>query len=194
MDVDDIDLDMGDDSLYGGHSPTSSLAVQQWIDESHESMAKPFTQTTARGLSPEATSPDNALTAHLPGEQAAQTNTTPKTPRFDPTALLNPKSVSKRPASSSEPSVDSRSETASASQVSLVERLHNVQERAASPAKRVKTTEEQQRKKKSSNGSHFGGSSSLDLNSNSGSASVPQQVQYDLTMSMHVTVCTEVIC
>jgi hypothetical protein len=65
---------------------------------------------------------------------------TAHTPRFDPRALLNPKSAAaKRPASSGQDSERGRTEPTVTGQVSLVERLHNVQERTASPAKRVKT-------------------------------------------------------
>lgn len=158
-----MDFDMGDDSFYSAQSPTSSLAVQQWIDESHDHMdSSPYTE----------------LTPHSPGEQARQDQTPPATPRFDPAALLNPKSAPKRPASSEG---SERAEPTSAGQVSLVERLHNVQERAASPAKRVKTADEQ-RKKASSNGTNFNGGSALDLNKNR-SAPVPPPPQVDLTMS-----------
>ncbi|KAF3039924.1 hypothetical protein E8E12_007199 [Didymella heteroderae] len=172
---DAIDLDMGDDWLYGADSPSSSLAVQQWIDESHD--------YTNYDLLPDTTLATNELTPLSPAEQAPQQGQTPPaTPRFDPAALLNPKSAAKRPASTSEGSESSRAEPASAGQVSLVERLHNVQERAASPAKRVKTTEEQLRKKKPSNGASFGGGSALDFNQNGG-ASLPPPAQVDLTMS-----------
>lgn len=186
MDLGDVDLDMGD-SLYGAHSSSPSIAVQQWIDESNEPGHCLFTESTARDLSPETTSSDNELTAHLSGEQAPQNSQAATTPRYDPTALLNPKSSSKRPATSSEPSVSSRSDTASAGQLSLVERLHNVHERAASPAKRVKTTEEQLHKKQSSNTSQFGGNGSLDLSKSNRSTPVPQTTKVDLTMSMPVT-------
>lgn len=179
---DAIDLDMGDDLLYGASSPSSSLAVQQWIDESHD-LTNDFDHATAYDLLPDATLTANELTQPALVEQAAQQNQTPPaTPRFDPAALLNPKSAAKRPASTSEGSESSRADPKSSGQVSLVERLHNVQERAASPAKRVKTTEEQQRKKKPSNGTSFGGGSALDLNQNSG-APVPPPAQVDLTMS-----------
>lgn len=182
MDSDAIDLDMGDDSLYGASSPSSSLAVQQLIDESHDA-AHDFHQATPYDLLPDTTILTTELTLHSTGEKAAQQNQTPPaTPRFDPAALLNPKSATKRPASTSEGSESSRVEPTSAGQVSLVERLHNVQERAASPAKRVKTTEEQQRKKPS-NGASFGGGSALDLNQNRG-APLPPPAQVDLTMSM----------
>jgi hypothetical protein len=190
MDLGDVDLDMGD-SLNGTHS--SSIAVQQWIDESNEPGHCPFTESTARDLSSERTS-DTELTAHLSGEQAPQYSQAATTPRYDPTALLNPKSSSKRPATSSEPSVSSRSDTASVGQVSLVERLHNVHERAASPAKRVKTTEEQLRKKQSSNASQFGGNGSLDLIQSNRSTPVPQTTKVDLTMSMPVTLSSNLMC
>jgi hypothetical protein len=178
---DAMDLDMGDDSLYGANSPSSSLAVQQWIDESHD-IAEAFDQAAAYDLLPNTTLTPNELTQLSPAQQAAQQNQTPPaTPRFDPAALLNPKSAAKRPASTAGGSESSGAEPTSAGQVSLVERLHNVSERAASPAKRVKTTEEQQRKKPS-NGASFGGGSALDLAQNGG-APLPPPAQVDLTMS-----------
>ena len=193
MDLGDVDLDMGD-SLYGAQSSSAAMAVQQWIDESNEREPCPFTEPTARDQSPETTSSDTELTTHLSGEQTPQNSQAATTPRYDPTALLNPKSSSKRPATSSVPSVSSRSETASTGQVSLVERLHNVHERAASPAKRVKTTEDQQRKKQSSSGSQFGGSGSLDLTKSNGNTPVPQTTTLDLTMSMPATLSLNVKC
>lgn len=192
MNVDGVDLDMGEDSLYGAGSSLASVAVQQWIDESLDYADHPFTSSMDYGLLPEATTSIIELTPQLPGEPAVQQHQTPPvTPRFDPASLLNPKSAPKRPAATSEGSVGSRSETASAGQVSLVERLHNVQERAASPAKRVKTGEQQQQqKKKSSNSSQFAGSNSLDLkNSKSGGAALPTQNYLDLTMSTYLLLC-----
>ncbi|KAF2820980.1 hypothetical protein CC86DRAFT_459206 [Ophiobolus disseminans] len=109
----------------------------------------------------------------------------PQTPSFDPRALLNPKSAnSKRPASSGGDADRGRTDPTIAGQVSLVERLHNVQERTASPAKRIKTDES----KKTTNGSSFGGSALGLQNSHShsnGHAPIPQQQgpSIDLTMS-----------
>ncbi|KAL6704240.1 hypothetical protein ACN47E_008408 [Coniothyrium glycines] len=86
----------------------------------------------------------------------------PHIPRFDPQALLNPKSPStKRPASSGQDSDRGRADINVGGQVSLVERLHNVQERTASPAKRAKTDDP--RSKKSGAQPSFGGSSALEL-------------------------------
>ncbi len=186
MDLDIVDLDMGDQSPLGVGSPTSSLAVQQWIDESTDFFDNNFTQSIDYNLLPDSSSSSAAkLTLQSSGEQAAQqSQTPPATPRFDPSALLNPKSSSKRPAAS-ESSSSSHTEPHSAGQISLVERLHNVQERAASPAKRVKTVEEQQRKKKTSNSSQIGGGSSLDLN-NGGQTTVPAPAPVDLTMSKYM--------
>ncbi|KAH9870906.1 hypothetical protein J1614_006478 [Plenodomus biglobosus] len=113
-------------------------------------------------------------------------NATPvsQPPRFDPRALLNPKSSSqaKRPASSGEDSERGRAEPAIAGQISLVERLHNVQERTASPAKRIRTNEPQKPNDKRTN---LGGGRTLDLqNSNEQRTPAhPQGLQIDLTMS-----------
>jgi len=115
----------------------------------------------------------------------------PQTPAFSPAALLNPKaSQSKRPASSSGDGQQDQ-DPAFAGQVSLVERLHNVQERTASPAKRVKTDEAFSRKKAATS-SNFGGSAlnlqntSSNGNGNGNIAPPPppkEEAQVDLTMS-----------
>lgn len=189
MELDAINLDMWEESLYGATSPSSSLAVQQWIDESHDFANNDSTQLTTFDLLPDTSYSATELTSRFPGDQAAQQDhTPPATPRFDPAALLNPKLSSKRSAPSATISEGSTSEPSRAGQVSLVERLHNVQERAASPAKRVKTVEEQQRKKKSSSSAQFGGSA-LDLN-NGGRAPVPLPAPVDLTMSMNLMLFT----
>lgn len=62
MDLGDVDLDMGD-SLYGAHSSSPSIAVQQWIDESNEPEHCLFIESTTRDLSSETTSSDNELLA-----------------------------------------------------------------------------------------------------------------------------------
>lgn len=186
MDVDAVDLDMGDDTFYNAASARSSLdAVQEWLDASHD-MTNNFSHPAPQDLLPDTALPDTELTPRFSGQQAAQQNQTPPTtPRFDPAALLNPKSAPKRPASSNEELDRGRTDSTTVGQVSLVERLHNVQDRTASPAKRVKTTDDQQRKKAPSNGSHFGGSGALDLNEN-GHAAVPPPPPVDLTMSMYL--------
>ncbi|KAF9693165.1 hypothetical protein EKO04_008892 [Ascochyta lentis] len=184
MSLDDVDLEMGDEPLYGALSQTSPLdAVEEWLNASHDTVDNLLFPAPPHSLF--GTSyPDTKLTPHFSGEQAAQqSQTPPATPRFDPAALLNPKSAPKRPASSNGEEVErGRADPTIAGQVSLVERLHNVQERTASPAKRVKTTDEQQRKKAPSNGAHFGGSSALDLN-RSGHTPVLPPPQVDLTMN-----------
>lgn len=86
--------------------------------------------------------------------------------QFDPRALLNPKShTSKRPASSGADSDRGRSDAMVAGQLSLVERLHNVQERTVSPAKRPKT--EDPNNKNNNHHTNFGSSGTLDLQKNS---------------------------
>ena len=79
---------------------------------------------------------------------------------FDPRALLNPKSVSKRPAAEQEHE-RGRENGKPAGQVSLVERLHNVQERTASPAKKPKLHDGHG--KKTASPASFAGGSALDL-------------------------------
>lgn len=104
--------------------------------------------------------------------------------QFDPRALLNPKSASKRPAT--EPEQERGRETGNgeqlSGQVSLVERLHNVHERTASPAKKIKT--ENDRKKQNNSPASFG-AGALDLkNPSNGHAQVPPPgPPIDLTMS-----------
>jgi hypothetical protein len=65
-------------------------------------------------------------------------------PTYDPRALLNP-TTAKRPASvaGSERGREDPHYAADAGQISLVERLHNVQERTASPSKRPKPDDPQ---------------------------------------------------
>lgn len=101
-------------------------------------------------------------------------------PQFDPSALLNPRSASKRPASSGGDADRGRADPTIAGQVSLVERLHNVQERTASPAKRVKTEEE---RRKTARNSSFRGGSALDLQSSNRQAQAQPGPAIDLTMS-----------
>jgi hypothetical protein len=103
---------------------------------------------------------------------------------FDPRALLNPKSqASKRPASSSGEADRGRPDPTIAGQVSLVERLHNVQERTASPAKRVKTEEDRKKTAMAS----FGGSSALNLQSANIQSPAHAGPAIDLTMSKYRT-------
>ncbi|KAF2450267.1 hypothetical protein P171DRAFT_426694 [Karstenula rhodostoma CBS 690.94] len=104
--------------------------------------------------------------------------------QYDPRALLNPKSASKRPAAEQEP--ERGRETGNgekvSGQVSLVERLHNVHERTASPAKKVKTGDNH--KKKIHSPASFS-AGALDLkNPSNGQAQAPQSnLAIDLTMS-----------
>ncbi|KAH6516207.1 hypothetical protein HBI07_250380 [Parastagonospora nodorum] len=107
-------------------------------------------------------------------------NVTP-TPQFSPTALLNPRSLaSKRPASSSSDLNRRRTNPTIASQISLVEQLHNVQERTASPAKRIKTDED---RKKSTHRQGFNGGSSLKLQKTSSQAPSQTGPSINLTIS-----------
>ncbi|KAH7084394.1 SNF2 family N-terminal domain-containing protein [Paraphoma chrysanthemicola] len=138
---------------------------------------------------PEAAFTDTELTTYRSGDatQCANNNNNgvpvPQFPQFDPRALLNPKTStnSKRPASAGNDADRGRTDPNLAGQVSLVERLHNVQDRTASPAKRVKTEED--RNKKPTNSSNFGGSSALDLQRTTGQAPTQVGPAIDLTMS-----------
>jgi hypothetical protein len=120
------------------------------------------------------------------GEAAGQRDNSRPSPRvqsaYDPRALLNPKSANKRPASDTD-SDRGRNDVAPSGQVSLVERLHNVHQRTASPAKRVRTEDDIKKQQPRSTPS---GGGTLQINSTqsvpppsdrSGSASI------DLTMS-----------
>ena len=129
------------------------------------------------------------LTAHVPDDTATppnynQATPAPQIPQFDPRSLLNPRSSSsKRPASSGGEADHGRTDPTIAGQVSLVERLHNVQERTAAPVKRVKTDDPHKQKSSRPNVS---GGSALDFQTQSGQPSTPQLQQrpaIDLTMS-----------
>jgi hypothetical protein len=137
------------------------------------------------------------LTVHAPGDVATHQNnngaSTNQTPHYEPRALLNPNSANfKRPASSGGDADRGRPEPTIAGQVSLVERLHNVQERTASPAKRVKTGDP---RNQNGNHSNFSGGSALGLQNPNGQAPPPlprQGPPIDLTMSkslesLHIT-------
>jgi len=128
------------------------------------------------------------LTGDLPGDADRvnnNNNNVAPTPQFSPTALLNPRSLaSKRPASSGSDLDRGRTDPTIAGQISLVERLHNVQERTASPAKRIKTDED---RKKSAHRQGFNGGSSLELQKTGGQASAQTEPSIDLTMSKHST-------
>ncbi|KAH5340190.1 hypothetical protein HBI33_247040 [Parastagonospora nodorum] len=124
------------------------------------------------------------LTGDLPGNADRvnnNNNNVAPTPQFSPTALLNPRSLaSKRPASSSSDLNRGRTDPTIASQISLVKQLHNVQERTASPAKRIKTDED---RKKSTHRQGFNSSSSLKLQKTSSQAPSQTGPSIDLTIS-----------
>lgn len=106
----------------------------------------------------------------------------PQVQSFDPHALLDPRSIkSKRPASSGEDAERGRSDPSFAGQIGLVERLHNVQGRTASPAKRIRTEES---RKQAENAPSFSQGSSLDVQTPGGQRSeLPNSARIDLTMS-----------
>lgn len=127
------------------------------------------------------------LTPNDPGDATPRTNGSetgqppPQSTQFDPRALLNPKSpTTKRPASSGGEPDRGRADPTIAGQVSLVERLHNVQERTASPAKRVKTEEE---RKKAPQWTAFSGGSALELQKANNNQNFQTGPSIDLTMS-----------
>jgi hypothetical protein len=113
-------------------------------------------------------------------QQQTNLRTAPQIQQYDARALLNPKSASKRPATEQEPE-RGREDAATTGQISLVERLHHVQGRTASPAKRAKTEEEHKKSAKPT--STFGSGSALDLNQNNQQLVPTQGASIDLTMS-----------
>jgi hypothetical protein len=184
-------------------SETSSMSSIVVVEPPNVPLGEPDVVEADSSPEDAFTNVEPELIPHVPGDTtthsdgngspAPSTNGSPAsynsqafpTPRFDPRALLNPKSAaSKRPASSGGDDADrGRTDSTIAGQVALVERLHNVQERTASPAKRVKT--EDQRKQ---NGNHSGfvGGSTLDIQNPNGQPRPPQPQQgpaIDLTMS-----------
>ncbi|KAF2732762.1 hypothetical protein EJ04DRAFT_513708 [Polyplosphaeria fusca] len=94
---------------------------------------------------------------------------------YDPRALLNPTAAAKRRSSASERGRDE------SGQFSLVERLHNVHERTASPAKRVRTDN-----KNSTSQVTGGGGLALNMQNGPGASPpppAPSNPAIDLTMS-----------
>lgn len=177
------------------YSPTSSASTDATLvaDESPINQLSRNELTDAMTVHYDKfTNPSLELTGNPSGDATPQANghniasPTPQTPQFDPRALLNPKtSTVKRPASSGGEFDRGRADPTIAGQVSLVERLHNVQERTASPAKRVKTEEE---RKKATGTSSFGGGSALELQRQSTQSSARPGPAIDLTMSKHIKV------
>jgi hypothetical protein len=114
--------------------------------------------------------------------QQQNPNPSPQFQHFDARALLNPKTVSKRPATDQEQGLErGREDPSAVGQVSLVERLHHVQERTSSPAKRARTQDEQKKAAKPHAG--FGSGGALDLNRNNQQSLPTQGPAIDLTMS-----------
>lgn len=137
----------------------------------------PFSLMSSSASRPELTDPNLGGTGTTHDDDGAQGSSLP---RFDPRALLNPRSSSKRPASSGQDAERGNVVPDMAGQFSLVERLHNVEERTPT-TKRMKTKEPQRHADQRTN---FGGGSSLDLqNSNKQLPAPPQGAQIDLTMS-----------
>jgi hypothetical protein len=129
------------------------------------------------------------------GEIAVQPQSQSQNPRgmpqfqpyaYDPRALLNPKLMAKRPASEAEPEANrGRDDPTIAGQVSLVERLHNVHERTASPSKRARTDDQRPKPRQQSN---MGSGSTLKMqhqapNRSPAPTSGPAGGAIDLTMS-----------
>jgi hypothetical protein len=169
-------------------SSTSTLATHESLGPQHGKPVAddhmPYKSSTEGTFYPI----HQELTVHAPGDVATHQNnngtSTNQTPHYEPQALLNPNSANfKRPASSGGDAGRGRPEPTIAGQVSLVERLHNVQERTASPAKRVKTEDP---RNQNANHSNFSGGSALGLQNPNGQALPPLPQQgppIDLTMS-----------
>lgn len=125
--------------------------------------------------------PAHSLMEHGEAMQQEQNaRPAPQIQQYDSRMLLNPKSVPKRPASEQEPERGREIGQATPGQVSLVERLHNVHERTASPAKRARTNEEHQNKLHQSN---IGSAGALDLKQNNPKPTATRGPAIDLTMS-----------
>jgi hypothetical protein len=189
-------------------SDTSSLSSLMVYEPSSAQPRRPVIEDADSLPEPAVTNnSQQELTEHVPGDTATHHNnngspassTVPISPtsqandssaahvsKFDPRALLNPKSAAaKRPASSGQDTERGRPDPIATGQVSLVERLHNVQERAASPAKRVKTEDP---RKQNGYRANFRGGSALDLQNPNGQPPPPQPQQgpaIDLTMSTY---------
>jgi len=194
---DDMDLSVPNvgmtDSVSSDVTSDSSLAVFESVGSQIDTpMLTPADSLPFDSLPevPFTCSPPE-LTAHVPGDTPTPhnhnhnpTTPAPQVPQFDPRSLLNPRSsTAKRPASSGGEADHGRTDPTIAGQVSLVERLHNVQGRTVTPVKRVKT--ENPRKLKG-NRPNIGGGSALDFQSQSGQSSAPQPQSgpaIDLTMS-----------
>jgi len=130
----------------------------------------------------------NTVTSTAPGKLQPFTALQPELSQqapgapFDPHALLDPRSINaKRPASSGEDAERGRADPSFAGQVGLVERLHNVQGRTASPAKRIRTDEP--RKPPGNDSSFRGGTSLISQNSDRQRSEPTHGAQIDLTMS-----------
>jgi hypothetical protein len=180
------DVDMGDRPDSGPFTSSSSMVYQQ--PDAH--FGRPdFNDDMDLDFVPEAAFDNMAtaeLTAFLLGDATHvnnSNNSVASTPHFNPSALLNPRSpASKRPASSGGDADRGRPDPTIAGQVSLVERLHNVQERTASPAKRLKTDED---RKKTASRQGFGGGSALELQKTNEQAPSLPGPAIDLTMSKY---------
>jgi hypothetical protein len=182
------DVEMADSPGSGASSSSSSMTFEA-ADTHNIDFAFPDAMQfkLMPGTAPAFTDYREQLMTHYSGEATQlphnNTNNAPVSqfPQFDPRALLNPRSPTfKRPASSGGEADRGRTDPTVAGQVSLVERLHNVQERTASPAKRLKTEED---RKKATNGASFGGGSALDLQQRNGQLPTQPGPAIDLTMS-----------
>lgn len=117
--------------------------------------------------------------------QIQNSRVTATPPAYDPAALLNPKAPNKRPARDSASTEENASDHG---QVTFVERLHNVHQRTASPAKRVRTEPEQQQKQSPKLSIQGGGALNLQRENNTPAVSISSQsTAIDLTMSKSYT-------
>lgn len=194
MEASGTGLDMVDDAHPGATSWASLLASEPYelLFDTPQPAGDDLDYCNSE-LPDSLTFTDPELTTHVPGETTTHHNNShgapvPQIAQFDPRALLNPKSANpKRPASSGGDTDRGRIEPSNIGQVALVERLHNIQERTASPAKRFKTGEVQANTPHRTN---FSSGSALDFRyqQNSPVVSSPQQKpSIDLTMSEYNT-------
>jgi hypothetical protein len=182
------DVEMADSPGSGASSSSSSITFEPADTRNiHYDFPDAMQFELMPDTAPAFTDYQEQLMTHYPGDATQRPHTNNNNapvsqfPQFDPRALLNPRSPNfKRPASSGGEADRGRTDPTVAGQVSLVERLHNVQERTASPAKRLKTEED---RKKATNGASFGGGSALDLQQRNGQPPTQPGPAIDLTMS-----------
>jgi hypothetical protein len=174
---------------YSMSSPSPSIVICNPLEQSSNPITNTLEETASTAFESPAGDRDQSQNESArrlmnQGESSQTPNSSgaplQSLPTFDPRALLNPKAPTKRAAAEAE-SDRGRPEENGGGQVSLVERLHNVQQRTASPAKRIKTEEENKKKPPKPS---FSGGGILDMKpKNEPPDHQSQSTAIDLTMS-----------